>query len=112
MIEDIIPRTNIYGNKLREDLKIIDFVLYKFKTYFIPIYILTDSIISFNQNYFETMIRIGFINNCEFLCFEERCISKLEAYHQHKVIYKKILKGFFDKDIDNIIKKRGLCNEI
>lgn len=96
------------------DLHIDDFELIRLRhfgdIYFIPIYILTDYIVQVDDRYFETMIRVGFDEKYDFLNFSERCITKLEAFKQHKVVYKKLLKGFFDNEIIEIVEKEGLCN--
>ncbi len=108
---DIIPRFNSNHNRYSEDLKIIDFILYRFgkvNTYHVPIYILTDRVCRFDGSFYETIVRIGFSDNYEVLNFEELCYSKLEAYSQHKLIYKKLLKGFYDKEIKKIVDK-GWC---
>ena len=84
---DIIPKKNIHGNYLSSDLKIIDFELYHFRkganSYNVPIYILTDLIICCDDKYYETMVRIGFSDNFDFLSIQERTFSKLQAYHHH-----------------------------
>lgn len=120
-MKDCIPKRNLNNNPFNEDLKIIDFVFYKFRykcnVYHVPIYILTDKLpgllfgLDIRDGY-ETMIRVGFIDNCEFLCYQERCLSKLESYKQHKSAYKKLLNGFFDNEILRIIEKGGFCNNM
>lgn len=103
---DCIPTLSRSGNYRNEDLKIIDFFLHRIEHYgYIPIYILTDGLISLNRDVYETMVRIGFYENCVFLDIQEQCFSKLEAYNQHKVIYKKIKKGLYNKQIKKILNE-------
>ena len=109
---DCIPTVNINGNKRNEDLKLIDFTLihfyYKGNSYHVPVYILTDGIVSFKGECYETMIRIGFIEYCKFLDVQGRCFTKLEAYKQHKIIYKKLIKGFYNEQIRKIVDESGV----
>lgn len=111
---DILPKKNYRGNFLYEDLKIIDFkmirIYEKLNTYFIPVYVLTDLIPLIDGFYYETMVRVGYSDNCDFLDIQERCYSKLEAYKQHKMIYKKITKGFYHDDIIKIINNKNRGN--
>lgn len=107
-MKDCIPTLNHNFNRRVEDLKLIDFTLlrlkYRCNTYYVPVYILTDGVVSLNRDVYETMVRIGHIEENFFLDVQEQCFSKLEAYNQHKMIYKKLIKGFYDKEIINILK--------
>lgn len=109
------------SNLLNDELHICNSFLYRFRNgldyYCVPICVLTDSVehllidndICFG---YETMIKIGFYDNFDFLDIQFRCLSKLQAFHDHKCIYKKILKGFYDNEIIDFINKReGICNE-
>lgn len=111
---DIIPKSSSSGNKYNEDLKIIDFELLRLKHhcnhYCIPVYILTDRVPTYDGDFYETMIRIGFYASNVFLNIQERCYSKLEAYKQHKIIYKKLIKGFYNNEIIKIVESEVSCN--
>lgn len=111
---DIIPKHSLKGNPYNEDLKIVDFKLLRLKhhcnTYYTPVYILTDRIPCFNGDFYETMIRVGFHEHNSFLNVQERCFCKLEAYKQHKMIYKKLIKGFYDNEIIKIVESEVSCN--
>jgi len=101
---DVIPTLSRSGNRRNEDLKIIDFSLRRINHYgYVPVYILTDGVISLNRDVYETMVRIGFHEKFVFLDIQEQCFSKLEAYNQHKTIYKKLQKGLYDNQIKKIL---------
>ena len=111
-MKDCIPTLNHNFNYRNEDLKLIDFTLIRIKDriniYYVPVYILTDGVVSLGRDVYETMVRIGYIEHSKFLDVQEQCFSKLEAYQQHKMIYKKLIKGFYDKEIIKIIRDCGV----
>ena len=105
---DCIPTLNHHLHYRNCDLKIIDFELlcftHKCNIYHVPVYILTDGVVSINGDVFETMIRIGYSEKCVFLdSVQEQCFSKLEAYSQHKRILNKLIKGFYNDEIRKIV---------
>lgn len=113
---DMIPRLSSNLNPFNEDLKIIDFTLLRLRKgpniYAVPVYVLTDRIPSRLGliDPYETMIRIGFSDTYVFLySVEERCSSKFAAYSQHQRILKKLLKGFYNKEIISVVEGGVSC---
>lgn len=106
-MKDCIPTLTPSGNFRYEDLKIVDFIMYRPKSKAlwprVPVYILTDRVTISSYDYYVTKIRIGFIEQYIYLDYQDACYTKLEAYKQHKMIYKKLMNGFFDTQIKKII---------
>lgn len=103
----------------KEDLKVRSFIMLRIydkpNTYNVPIYVCTDKVligVLNNRRWcYETMVCLDNGYKQEFLTIQERCFSELEAFSQHKLIYKKIKKHLYDNEIIEIIEREGFINE-
>lgn len=101
MINDF-PRRNKNNNFLNEDLRIDNFVLFKIKGQFFRIYIITDFVlVDSSYCYITDLCILGSDNRLYCLDNSNYCFSKLEAFNQHKLFYKKLMKGFYNNLILN-----------
>lgn len=104
----------IMGNYFNEDLIIRSFVLYE--PFHVSVYVCTDKVLfgfgsEGRQWCYETMVCLSSDIKSDFLMVQERCFSELEAFRQHKLVYKKLKKGIYDNEIEKILEREGFIND-
>lgn len=116
---DLFPKRNQNGNFLNKDLCFRNFIILKVYDrynchYFVPCYVCTDSVLFGINNKrdwcYETMICLEGCLNHNFLTVQERCFSELEAFRQHKLIYKKLINHVYDNEIIDVMEREGFIN--